>query len=166
MASSRQLVSECKACSTLLTFLRNLKLNFPHKDTSRRCWLCIVRLDDPLSQNEADHFADHKKNAFKCIRLHWEHHLKKQDYKNRYKIKLLRLTFCTAVLSFFFCLFFSFSSSNPTSCSVSPPLLLLTSVSPLIHQAAASIASQDYPIQHGVWEKTLVMADTLLISFN
>ena len=106
MASSRQLVSECKACSTLLTFLRNLKLNFPHKDTSRRCWLCVVRLDDPLSQNEADHFADHKKNAFKCIRLHWEHHLKKQDYKNRYKIKLLRLTFCTAVLSFFFVCFF------------------------------------------------------------
>lgn len=51
-------------------------------------------------------------------------------------------------------------------CSVSPPFLLLTSLVPLIHQVALSIASQDYPIQHGVWEKMLVMADTLLISFN
>lgn len=44
----------------------------------------------------------------------------------------------------------------------SSTLLLLR----LIHQALASIASQDYPIQHGVWEKTLFMADTLLISFK
>lgn len=90
----------------------------------------------------------------------------KQDYKNRYKIKLLRLTFCLADLSACQGFCFQFSSSNPASCSVSAPFLLLTFIAPLIHQVAVSIASQDYPIQHGVWEKTLVMADTLLISFN
>ena len=39
--------------------------------------------------------------------------LKRLDYKNRYKIKLLRLTFYTAGLSFFFFFFVCFHSYHP-----------------------------------------------------
>lgn len=149
---------------------RWLEKKCTYKDTDIDCAFPDLIIS---SQNKADHFTcpsvmpPECKNVSRHFCLHWKqvqlsYSLKlsplKQDYKNQYKTKIIKSDIlCSRLVSVLGFLLLSFH------CSV---LCSSCSLTLLIHQVTLLIALQDYPIQHGVWEKTLVMADTLLISFN